>query len=127
MKECAICYKKSNHVTKCGHNFCVTCIQKWAYKQTMRGDANTTTCPMCRQEITPPEHYQTRSEGKINEILQVLKEKFTIQSQTRGQQETTDVFEYIWENRIVLILYRLVCGVPVTESILVFSYAKIHP
>ena len=109
MKECAICYKKSNHVTKCGHHFCVTCIQKWSCNQSILGSARysphsqiKTTCPMCRQEITPPEYYHTRSEGKIGVILSTLIEKFSIQSRTRGEKETADVLDYIWENRVVL-------------------------
>ncbi len=109
MEKCGICYKKSNHVTKCGHHFCVGCIQKWANTQCLNCSSPhmypgeiTITCPMCRQEIIPPEHYQTRSETSMGEILNTLAIKFTIQQQTRGEQETKDVFEYIWNNRIVL-------------------------
>ena len=105
MEKCGICYKKSNHVTECSHHFCITCIQKWANTQSWSGAQHlpiTITCPICRQEIIPPEYYQTRSETNIAEILSTLTNKFTIQAQTRGQEETNDVFEYIWNNRVVL-------------------------
>ena len=105
MEKCGICYKKSNHETKCGHHFCVACIQKWATTQCLNGAQHlpvVITCPICRQEIIPPEHHQTRSETSMGEILNTLTIKFTIQQQTRGEQETKDVFEYIWNNRIVL-------------------------
>jgi len=47
VEPCSICYgENSNVITKCSHQYCLTCLTKW-YNQ------NKDTCPVCRQEYYP--------------------------------------------------------------------------
>ena len=44
INDCPICYKKSDIITCCNHQFCKKCIQKWKEKSNK--------CPMCRKNFT---------------------------------------------------------------------------
>ena len=47
--ECPICYttNKDKIITKCGHSFCKSCIDKWTKSKN--------TCPICRTQLTETE------------------------------------------------------------------------
>jgi hypothetical protein len=54
--ECPICYAKINkesnqvYILRCSHMFHYSCIQQWFNKDNTRR-----MCPMCRQDVSPPE------------------------------------------------------------------------
>ena len=43
VEDCPICFKKSNIISRCNHQFCEDCIKKWK-KESNR-------CPICRKEL----------------------------------------------------------------------------
>lgn len=59
-KECPICYEKLTTknitITKCGHDFCTTCILKSAIRN---GE-----CPMCREKLCENKITKTFMESK---------------------------------------------------------------
>ena len=65
--ECSICMtsKTDKSVTKCGHVFCISCIDKWTRDHH--------TCPICRTQIVeqPPSQPPRRTEiyNRIRAIL----------------------------------------------------------
>jgi hypothetical protein len=44
--ECCVCYERTNTVTKCRHNICVTCASK-----LKPNEDDEVLCPMCREEL----------------------------------------------------------------------------
>ena len=56
IEECAICFEalsNDDYVLKCKHRFHKRCLNKWLLRQT--------TCPMCRERLTPKTKVVSRS------------------------------------------------------------------
>jgi len=44
--ECCVCYEKTDTVSECGHNICLTCASK-----VKENDDEEVLCPMCREVL----------------------------------------------------------------------------
>lgn len=54
LRQCSMCYEKpTDTVTKCGHQFCSTCVGSWQRQQN-RFQPYQTPCPMCRAPMGKP-------------------------------------------------------------------------
>lgn len=96
MKNCGICYTRANHTTDCGHDFCIRCLQHWSHIQNSK-----LTCPICRQKIIIPDYPNTRTHATELQVLEILQNLFLLHASSKSFTHLTDIFEYIWVNRVV--------------------------
>ncbi|KAH6873827.1 hypothetical protein B0T10DRAFT_499582, partial [Thelonectria olida] len=55
LRQCSMCYERpTDTVTKCGHQFCRTCVSYWQRQQAGRHQPFQTPCPMCRAPMGKP-------------------------------------------------------------------------
>ena len=114
--ECPICFKKANYTTHCNHSFCKECLYKWK-----------NTCPLCRSRIYmkyPNTRAMKRKLGVMNNAVIIL-------ANIRRAEKTEDklkisekLFDYIWDNRIVIRKDGHLCRIIHNKSALMESQCQ---
>jgi len=102
MTDCAICYKKTNNKTECGHHFCIKCLRKWKKAQGEKA----TRCPMCRTVILVLEYPGTRSSTNKLQVFATLKDMMKKQEDMINSSEyVVQILEYVWKMRVIFRQY----------------------
>ena len=102
MTECPICFKKNaDYTTDCNHTFCKKCLYKWK-----------STCPLCRNFIQlkyPNTRAMTTNSSVIDNTKILLENIARVKKLEYKIKYIEKLFNYLWDNRIVVRKYGNLC------------------